>query len=70
MSINYIDRSHDEDIIDIVRIIMSQGTMVVETFNESILASLMNQRGTPLLSYTTNRNIKKDFEQWKKDCNE
>jgi len=65
MSENFIDRSNDEEIIDIVRSIMSQGTMVIETVNESVLAALMEKRGTPLLDYETNRDINKDFEWWK-----
>ena len=38
MSVNYVDRSNDEEIIDIVRSIMNSGRMKIETFNESILA--------------------------------
>lgn len=69
MSIDFIDRSNDEEIIDIVRSIMSQGTMVVETFNEGVLAALMEKRGTPLMGYDSRRDIKADFEQWKNEVN-
>ena len=65
MSMNHVNRKNDEEIIDIVRSIMSQGTMVVETFNESVLTALMEERGTPLIDYETNRDIKRDIEVWK-----
>jgi hypothetical protein len=68
MSTNFINRINDEEIIDIIRSIMSQGTMVVETINESIFVALMEQRLTPILNYTTSRDIKADFERWKKDA--
>ena len=64
MSKHYVDRSNDEEIIDIVRDILSQGTMVVETINESILCALMEKRGTPIAGYSANRDIKSDYERW------
>ena len=51
MSINYIDRSHDEEIIDIMRTVMDNGTGKAETVNEHILLKLMQLRGTPMLSF-------------------
>ena len=69
MSTDFINRSNDEEIIDIIRNIMSQGTMVVETMNESIFVALMEKRRTPILNYTSSRDIKADFERWKKDEN-
>ena len=65
MSRDYIDRSNDEEIIDIIRNIMSQGTMTVETINESIFVSLMEKRGTPISIYVTQRDVQKDFKWWK-----
>ena len=51
MSINYIDRSNDEEIIDIVRSVMDNGTGEAETANEHILIKLMQLRGTPMTSF-------------------
>ena len=48
MNASSIDRSKDEEIINTIRSIMSQGTMVVETPNEATLVSLMKRRGTPI----------------------
>jgi hypothetical protein len=42
------DKSQDDQIISIVKSIFSQGTFVVETFNESVLVRLMELRGTPI----------------------
>ena len=67
MSINFVDRSNDEEIIDIVNSIMSQGTMVVGTINESILTALMEKRGTPITGYSTNRDIQADYRRWKNE---
>ena len=66
MSKEFIDRHNDEEIIDIMHSIMSQGTMVIETFNEAVLAALMEKRGTPLLRYETHRDIEADFKMWQK----
>lgn len=65
MSKHYLDRSNDEEIIDIIQSIMSQGTMDVETVNESILVELMEKRGTPIYYRKSHRDIKQDFEAWK-----
>ena len=51
MSINYIDRENDEEIIDIVRSIMDNRTGKAETANEHILLKLMQIRGTPMTSF-------------------
>ena len=48
MSINYIDRSNDEEIIDIVRSVMDNGTGKAETANEHILIKLLQIRRTPM----------------------
>ena len=65
MSINYIDRKHDEEIIDIVRTILSNASFKVETINEAILVKLMELRGTPIKYSKTFRNIDEDYERWK-----
>jgi hypothetical protein len=51
MSTDYIDRSNDEEIIDIVCSVMDNGTGKAETVNEHILIKLMQLRGTPMLSF-------------------
>ena len=68
MSINYIDRSHDEEIIDIMRTILNNGTWKIETINEAILAALMDKRCTPLMYAHTYRDIDADFERWVQDA--
>lgn len=55
------------EIIDLVQTIMGNGTMVVETVNESILVKLMENIGKPILVEKTYRDIEKDFEQFKKE---
>ena len=65
MSTNYIDRSNDEEIIDIMNSILSEGKMQVETINEAVLVKLMELRGTPIKYDKTYRDIDKDYERWK-----
>ena len=59
MSLSYINRIHDEEIIDIVRSVMDNGTGKAETANEHILIKLMQLRGTPMNCF--------DFDQTKVD---
>ncbi len=68
MSINYVNRINDEEIIDIVRSVMDNGTGKAETAYEHILIKLMQLRGTPMTSFGFDQN-KVDFhyEQWKSD---
>lgn len=65
MSTNSINRSNDEEIIDIMNSILSNGNMQVETINEAILVKLMELRGTPIKYSKTFRNIDEDYERWK-----
>ena len=53
---------YDSEIADLTHKIMSNGTMVVETINESILVKYFELRGTPLKIKKTFRNIDKDFK--------
>ena len=62
MSTNFVNREHDEEIIDIVNSIMSNGNMKVETTYESVLIKLMELRGTPIKYSESLRNIDEDFE--------
>ena len=65
MSIKAVDRSRDEEIIGIIRSILSQGTMNVETINESLLVKLMELRGTPIQNIDKiYRDIESDYQQW------
>jgi len=52
MSVNYINRSNDEEIIDIVRTVLDNGTGKAETPYEHILIKLMQLRGTPITSFS------------------
>ncbi len=51
MSTNYVNRANDEEIIDIVRTVMDNGTGKAETPNEHILIKLMQLRNTPMESF-------------------
>jgi hypothetical protein len=48
MSLNYVNRANDEEIIDIVRSVLDNGTGKAETANEHILIKLMQIRNTPI----------------------
>ena len=67
MSTNFVDRKHDEEIIDIVNSILSNATFEVETINEAVLVKLMELRGTPIKYGKSFRDIDKDFERWKNE---
>jgi hypothetical protein len=63
----HIDRKYDEEIIDIVRSVMDNGTGRAETVNEHILIKLMQLRGTPIVSFEFDQ-VKADlhFDTWKR----
>lgn len=63
----YINRSNDEEIINIIKSILDNGNFKVETMNESILVKLLELRGTPLNQYESTRDVDRDFEQWKSE---
>ena len=68
MSTNYIDRSGDEEIIDIVRSVMDNGTGKAETANEHILIKLMQLRGTPITSFEYDQEkVDHFYEKWLKE---
>jgi len=48
MSTNFVDRKNDEEIIDLINSILSNGKMQVETINEAVLVKLMEIRNTPI----------------------
>jgi len=66
MSINYVNRQHDEDIIDIVRHVLDNGTGKAETANEHILIKLMQLRNTPITNMEFNqKNVDSHYNMWK-----
>lgn len=68
MSVNYVDRSNDEEIIDIVRSVMDNGTGEAETANEHILIKLMQIRKTPMTSFKYDQDkVDKAYKQWKNE---
>ncbi len=70
MSINCINRQNDEEIIDIVRSVLDNGTGKAETANEHILIKLMQLRGTPITSFTYDqKRVEFHYLQWKREHN-
>jgi len=68
MSINYINRDYDEEIIDIVRSVMDNGTGKAETANEHILIKLMQLRETPMISFEFDqKRVDFHYKQWKNE---
>ena len=68
MSVNYIDRKYDEEIIDIVRSVLDNGTGKAETVNENLLIKLMQLRGTPMTSFSfSQERVNFCFNHWKKE---
>ena len=63
MSTKSINRTNDEEIIDIMNSILSGGKMQVETINEAVLVKLMELRGTPIKYDKTFRDIDKDGDK-------
>jgi len=51
MSVNHINRINDEEIIDIVRTVLDNGTGKAETAYEHILIKLMQIRLTPITTF-------------------
>lgn len=68
MSTKYINRANDEEIIDIVKSVMDNGTGKAETAHEHVLIKLMQLRCTPMTSFTFDQE-RVDFhhQQWKED---
>jgi len=70
MSTSFVNRCNDEEIIDIVRSVMDNGTGKAETANEHILIKLMQLRGTPIISFEFDQEwVDFYYEQWKADYN-
>ncbi len=70
MNTNLVNRKNDEEIINIMNSILSNGNMIVETYNEAILVKLMELRNTPIKVEKTLRNIDSDFREWNSENNQ
>ena len=65
MALNYINRSNDEEIIDILRSVLNNGSARAESFNEHILVKLMQIRGTPIENMTFDQErVNKLYIKW------
>lgn len=63
-----MNKSQIQDkIIEVVQSIFSQGTFIVETYNEGLLVELMELNGTPISNIEAN--YRKDYNHLK-DMNE
>jgi len=68
VAIHYIDRSNDEEIIDIVRSVLDNGTGKAETSYEHILIKLMQIRGTPITSFEFDQSrVDYCYQVWKEN---
>jgi len=68
MSTKYINRANDEEIIDIVRNVLDNGSGRAETFNERVLIKLMQIRRTPIVNFEFNQTkVDKAYDEWKKE---
>ena len=68
MSLSYVNRANDEEIIDIVRAVLDNGSGRAETFNEHVLIKLMQIRGTPITSFKfTQQAVDSAYENWLKE---
>ena len=68
MSKNYVNIANDEEIIDIVRSVLDNGTGRAETFNENVLIKLMQIRNTPINTMAFDQAlVDKHYNIWLKD---
>jgi len=69
MSTVYVNRINDEDIIDMVRYLLNNGT--AETMNEHILIKLMQIRNTPIKNMKFDQErVDTSYETWKEDASD
>ena len=65
MSINHINRIYDEDIIDILKSVLDNGSFVAETHFEHVLIKLMQIRKKPIKSLSFNQDtVDSHFKTW------
>ena len=63
-----INRNNDEEIINIVRSVLDNGTGYAQTFNEHLLIKLMQIRGTPITSFTFDQDrVDSYYNIWNSD---
>lgn len=68
MTRHYINRLNDEEIIDIMRSMLDNGTGRDETAYEHILIKLMQIRNTPIKTFKFNQEkVDKHYDQWAED---
>ena len=51
-----VNRENDEEIINIVRSVLDNGTGAAQTANEHVLIKLMQLRGTPITNWEFDQN--------------
>lgn len=68
MSTECINKSHDEEIIDIARRVVDNRTGKAKTPYEHVLIKLMQLRGTPISSVDFNqKRVDFNYDQWVAD---
>ena len=71
MSLQYVNRKHDEEIIDIVRSVLDNGSGRAETAYEHILIKLMQIRNTPITNFEFDQDmVDYHYNQWRKEDKE
>ena len=66
MNKHYVNRANDEEIIDIARDVMDNGTGKAETANEHILIKLMQLRNTPINNFDFDQDrVDSFYNQWR-----
>lgn len=65
MSKYYVNRSNDEEIIDIMRSVLDNGTGKAETANECVLIKLMQIRNTPIKNFEFDQErVDRCYKSW------
>lgn len=68
MNSNLINRKNDDEIINIVRSVLDNGTGRAETPNEHVLIKLMQIRNTPIKNFEFEQEqVDFHFDQWSKE---
>jgi len=71
MSVQYINRRYDEEIIDIVRSVLDNGSGKAESAYEHILIKLMQIRNTPIINFEFDQDrVDYHYNQWRKEDKE
>lgn len=68
MNSKYINRKNDEEIINILRSVLDNGTGKAETPNEHVLIKLMQIRNTPIKNFEFDQEqVDFHFDKWSKE---